>query len=95
MSLLALKPTRFQSTKRIGTAVRGTTHFLISEWPSAKENPQAAELVKRRFYVGLGYEEAAQTLGISERSSKRCWAFARAWLKRTIRASLSGPTGAA
>ena len=50
----------------------------------AKENPQAAELVKLRFFVGLDYEEAAQALGISERSSKRCWAFARAWLYREL-----------
>ena len=44
------------------------------------EDAQAAELVKLRFFVGLDYEEAAQTLGISERSAKQCWSFARAWL---------------
>jgi RNA polymerase sigma factor (TIGR02999 family) len=48
------------------------------------KDAQAAELVKLRFYVGLGYEEAAQTLGISERSAKRCWSFARAWLYREL-----------
>jgi len=48
------------------------------------EDAQAAELVKLRFFVGLGYEEAAQTLGISERSAKRCWSFARAWLYREL-----------
>jgi RNA polymerase sigma factor (TIGR02999 family) len=48
------------------------------------EDPQSAELVKLRFFVGLNYQEAAQTLGISERSAKRCWAFARAWLYREL-----------
>jgi RNA polymerase sigma factor (TIGR02999 family) len=48
------------------------------------EDPQSAELVKLRFFVGLNYQEAAQALGISERSAKRCWAFARAWLYREL-----------
>lgn len=48
------------------------------------QDPQSAELVKLRFFVGLNYEEAAQALGISERSAKRCWTFARAWLYREL-----------
>jgi len=50
----------------------------------ALEDPQCAELVKLRFFVGLGYEEAANTLGISERTAKRNWDFARAWLYREL-----------
>ena len=50
----------------------------------AVQDPQSAELVKLRFFVGLNYEEAAHALGISERSAKRCWAFARAWLYREL-----------
>jgi len=50
----------------------------------ALDDPQCAELVKLRFFVGLGYEEAAQTLGISERTAKRSWEFARAWLYREL-----------
>jgi RNA polymerase sigma factor (TIGR02999 family) len=46
--------------------------------------PQCAELVKLRFFVGMSYEEAAQALGISERSAKRYWTFARAWLYREL-----------
>jgi RNA polymerase sigma factor (TIGR02999 family) len=41
-------------------------------------------LEKLRFFIGLSYEEAAQVLGISERSAKRCWTFARAWLYREL-----------
>jgi RNA polymerase sigma factor (TIGR02999 family) len=50
----------------------------------AVEDAQAAALVKLRFFVGLDYVEASQTLGISERSAKRCWSFARAWLYREL-----------
>jgi RNA polymerase sigma factor (TIGR02999 family) len=50
----------------------------------AANDAQAAELVKLRFFVGLDYVEAAETLGISERSAKRCWSFARAWLYREL-----------
>ncbi len=51
----------------------------------AHEDTQCAELVKLRFFVGLSYEEAAQALGISERTAKRYWTFARAWLYRELR----------
>jgi RNA polymerase sigma factor (TIGR02999 family) len=50
----------------------------------ARQDPQSAQLVKLRFFVGLSYEEAAKALGISERSAKRYWTFARAWLYREL-----------
>ena len=46
----------------------------------AQEAPQAAEVVKLRFFAGLTLEEAGQLLGFTERTAKRHWAFARAWL---------------
>ncbi len=46
----------------------------------ASTNPQAAELVKLRYFAGLDLQEAAATLGLSTRSAYRLWAFARAWL---------------
>ncbi len=46
-----------------------------------REDAQAAELVKLRYFAGLSAEEAAATLGISERTSRRYWRFARAWLR--------------
>jgi RNA polymerase sigma factor (TIGR02999 family) len=42
--------------------------------------PQQAELVKLRYFVGLKIEEAAEVLGISKATAKRWWAYARAWL---------------
>jgi RNA polymerase sigma factor (TIGR02999 family) len=46
----------------------------------AKEEPKAAEIVKLRFFAGLTLEQAGQVLGFTERTAKRHWAFARAWL---------------
>ena len=56
----------------------------------AAEDPLAAEVVKLRYFVGLTVPELAEALGLAPRTADRHWAFARAWLKRTIRASLSG-----
>jgi len=56
----------------------------------AIQDPQSAELVKLRFYAGLNYQEAARVLGVSERSAKRCWSFARAWLYRELSQLRSG-----
>lgn len=50
----------------------------------AAHDSQSAELVKLRFYLGLDYKEAADVLGISERTAKRCWSYARAWLFREL-----------
>jgi RNA polymerase sigma factor (TIGR02999 family) len=46
----------------------------------AKIDPQAAELVKLRFFAGLTGEQTAEVLGISPRSVDLLWAYARAWL---------------
>jgi RNA polymerase sigma factor (TIGR02999 family) len=46
--------------------------------------PQAAELIQLRFFSGLKVEEAAPLLGLSTRTARRLWAFARAWLRREM-----------
>jgi RNA polymerase sigma factor (sigma-70 family) len=46
----------------------------------AESYPQAAELVKLRFFAGLTLDESATALGIPRRTADRQWAFARAWL---------------
>jgi RNA polymerase sigma factor (TIGR02999 family) len=50
----------------------------------ALARPQAAELVKLRFFAGLTLEEIAPLLSLSPRTARRLWAFARAWLRRDI-----------
>ena len=48
------------------------------------EEPSAAAVVKLRFYAGLSVEETAEVLGVSDRTVKREWQFARAWLYRAL-----------
>jgi RNA polymerase sigma factor (TIGR02999 family) len=45
---------------------------------------QAAELVKLRVFAGMTVDEVAQYQGISSRTAKRSWAYARAWLMREL-----------
>jgi RNA polymerase sigma factor (TIGR02999 family) len=59
----------------------------------ALEDPQAAEVVQLRYFVGMTVPEIAIALDLAPRTVDRHWAFARAWLKRTIRSSLFGPAG--
>jgi RNA polymerase sigma factor (TIGR02999 family) len=53
----------------------------------AAVRPQAAELVKLRFFAGRTLEEIAPLLDLSPRSARRLWAFARAWLRRDMERS--------
>ena len=52
----------------------------------AVEDPQSAELVKLRYFVGMTMEEAASAMGLAPRTAERLWTYARVWLKREIRA---------
>jgi len=52
-----------------------------------EEDPEAADVVRLRFFAGLSVEETAQATGLSERTVKREWAFARAWLYDALRDS--------
>jgi len=45
---------------------------------------QAAAVVRLRFYAGLDVEAVAESLGMSPRTVRRDWAFARAWLRETL-----------
>ena len=45
-----------------------------------QKDATAFELIKLRFFAGFGNREAAELLGVSERTAKRSWAYARAWL---------------
>lgn len=54
-------------------------------------DPEKAELVKLRFFVGMKNVEAAEALGISEPTAKRWWSYARAWLQHEITAGVAGP----
>ena len=47
-------------------------------------------VVECRFFGGMSVEETAAALGVSPRSVKRDWAFARAWLLREMQLTLAG-----
>src|SRR5215470_5500476 len=49
-----------------------------------RHDPDAAQLVKLRYFAGLSHQEAAEALGISRGAADRLWALARAWLFRQL-----------
>jgi len=54
----------------------------------AAQDALAADLIKLRFFAGLSNIEAAQLLGLPERTAKRTWAYARAWLYEELKRTL-------
>jgi RNA polymerase sigma factor (TIGR02999 family) len=50
----------------------------------AQVEPQKADLVKLRYFVGLTIEETAAALGISPATAKRHWAYSKAWLLQAM-----------
>jgi RNA polymerase sigma factor (TIGR02999 family) len=49
-----------------------------------RHDPRAAELVKLRYFAGLTMSQAAEVARIPLRTAERDWAYARAWLARTL-----------
>ena len=50
-----------------------------------REAPEAAQVVKLRYFVGQTQQEVAETMGLSLRTAERHWTWAKAWLFRWIR----------
>ena len=50
----------------------------------ARHDPVGAKLIELRFFAGLPNVEAARVLGLAERTAKRTWAYARAWLQKEL-----------
>ena len=65
--------------------------LLINEAVEAlgKEDPEQARVVVLKFFAGLTNEEAAESLGVSERTVRRQWECAKArifqWIKQSNR----------
>jgi RNA polymerase sigma factor (TIGR02999 family) len=49
-----------------------------------RHDPQAARLVKLRYFAGLSHQQAAEALGINRRAADRVWSLARAWLYQRL-----------
>ncbi len=71
-------------------AVRATDDDVLAVHESLdaleQVDPQAGQVVKLRYFLGLSFAETASLLGISERSAYRTWSYARAWLFQRLAA---------
>lgn len=50
----------------------------------ATQKPEHAQVIELRFFGGATAAEAAEALGVTERTIERRWRFARAWLYRRL-----------
>jgi RNA polymerase sigma factor (TIGR02999 family) len=55
----------------------------------AEAHADAAQVVELRFFGGLSNDECAEVLAVSSRTVERKWQFARAWLFRSLEASVA------
>lgn len=53
----------------------------------ARQSARLARVVECRFFAGFDERETARALGLSERTVRRDWTLARAWLYRELSAS--------
>ncbi|MEM7308742.1 MAG: ECF-type sigma factor [Planctomycetota bacterium] len=54
-------------------------------------DPEAAAVVRLRFFAGLSVDDTARALGTSPRTTARLWAYARAVLFRDLTDDTQGP----
>ena len=95
------------AAKRGGDRVRVTLNGEISSAPNldidildldrglerlGRADPIDQKVVELRFFGGLSDAEAGSALGISERTVRRRWAYARAWLYRELQSGAPGAT---
>jgi RNA polymerase sigma-70 factor (ECF subfamily) len=59
-----------------------------------QEDQRMADIVEFRYFGGLGVEETARALQISERSVYRSWRAAKAWLRRELDREAGAPSPA-
>ena len=98
--ILVEQARRRAATKRGGRADRQDLDLAVLAVPApdqqllavhealddlARTEPEAATLVKLRYFGGMTTTEAAEALGMSVRSAHDLWAYARSWLHRHIR----------
>ncbi len=50
-----------------------------------KQDPDKARVVMLKFFAGLTNQEVAESLGVTERTVERQWAFAKSWLTVDMR----------
>jgi RNA polymerase sigma factor (TIGR02999 family) len=74
----------------VAIASNGETVLAVSEAVDkpASHDPLGAELIRLRFFAGLTNADAGVVLGLSERTAKRAWAYARGWLHEELKKTL-------
>src|SRR5262249_26979478 len=71
---------------RQGPRNRDVLHHAEAHARRTATGARAPQLARRRPFAGMTIEEIAQLQGVSARTVKRNWAFARAWLGRELAA---------
>ena len=52
------------------------------------KDERKAQVVMLRYFVGLNFDEVAESLGISKNTAKRDWDFCKVWLQRELNRTL-------
>lgn len=52
----------------------------------AESDATAARIVEMRFYAGMEMARIARVLGVAERTARRHWVYAKAWIARELQA---------
>ena len=84
-------PERIDLTESMIVAPASDEHLLAVNdalLEFEKLDPEAAEIVKLRFFGGFTLQEIAESSEVSYRTVKRQWAYARAWLRAAVKAEL-------
>lgn len=58
----------------------------------ARLNPRLAQVVELRFFAGYSDEQAASLMGVTDRTVRRDWVKARAWLYRELNGDTPSPS---
>ena len=71
---------------QIAAADRADTLVALDEALTrlAAMSPRLAQVVELKFFGGLSEEEAAQVLGVTDRTVRREWTKARGWLQKEL-----------
>lgn len=78
---------RVDFDENLGVPDRGAQQWLTVDQALdrlARFDARQSRIVELRYFGGLSVPETALVLGISEKTVKRDWAMARAWLRREL-----------
>jgi RNA polymerase sigma factor (TIGR02999 family) len=73
----------------------GATEAIEALEVLAGESPDAAEVARLRFLLGLSVEQTARVIGLAPRTVKKKWAYAKSWLRHRLDAQKKQSPGSA